>query len=257
MNVTIALAIILLILMVLIAGAKGLGAFVSLWINFLVLACIITLISFSFNPFWVLLIGGGIILTITIISTGSDEDTTRTALTVSFIVMLLLLVLIVPMEQISSSAGFSVENSEELEGLSLGINVPFKTLGICAALLATLGAIAEAAVAISSSLAELQADQPRAKLSQLISAGQQVGREIVGTAVNTVLFGYLADFLSLSLLFTRLNYSFTDIINTKLFTSALLSLMYSILGVVLVFPFTLLVFYLQHKKQTTNQDENA
>lgn len=248
MTVTIALALILFILMVLIGGGKGLGAFVSLWINFFVLACIITLISFSFNPFWVLMIGGGIILTITIISTGSNENTTSLALTVSFIVMILLLLVIVPTEYLSLSAGFSVENSEALEGLSLGINVPFATLGICAALLATLGAIAEAAVAIAAGLNELKQDQPDANLSQIIHAGQGLGREIVGTAVNTVLFGYLADFLSLSLLFTRLNYSFAEIFNTKLFTSAVLSLMYSILGVVLVLPFTLLIFHQQNRK---------
>ena len=239
MNVTLALAIILFVLMILIGGSRGLGAFVSLWINFLVLATVITLISFSFNPFWVLLIGGGVILTITVISTGIDEDATSLALAVSFIVMIILLALIVPIEHLALSGGFSVENSEELEGLSLGISVPFTTLGICAALLATLGAIAEAAVAIAAGLSELKADQ----------ATLDLGHEIVGTAVNTVLFGYLADFLSLSLLFTRLNYSLSEIINTKLFTASMLSLLYSVLGVVLVLPFTILIFYYQNRKR--------
>ncbi|RRG18339.1 YibE/F family protein [Weissella viridescens] len=248
MNVTIALALILFVLMIIIGGARGLGAFVSLWINFLVLAVVITLISFSFNPFWVLLIGGGIILTITVISTGIDEDATSLALSVSFIVMLILLALIVPIEHLALSGGFSVENSEELEGLSLGISVPFTTLGICAALLATLGAIAEAAVAIAAGLSELKADQTTIDLPTLAKAGQNLGQEIVGTAVNTVLFGYLADFLSLSLLFTRLNYSFAEIINTKLFTASMLSLLYSVLGVVLVLPFTILLFYYQNRK---------
>src|SRR5699024_11740023 len=89
-------------------------------------------------------------LPISVLSASADERTTAIALIASLIVMFILLAVILPTEQITIAQGFSEENSEDLEGLSLAINIDFGTLGIVAALLATLGAIAEASVAIAT-----------------------------------------------------------------------------------------------------------
>ena len=254
MTVTMVLAIILFVLMVAIGGGKGVGAFASLWVNFSIMIVMIMLINFQFNAMAVLLVGGAFLLTITILSSGADEETI--ALIASFIVMIALVLLILPAEHLAMAQGFAEENSEELEGLSLGINVNFVTLGIVAALLATLGAIAEAAIAIAAGVGELRHDQPNMKTSQLIRTGQKLGQQIIGTAVNTVLFGFMADFLSLAIWFGKLHYTIGEIMNAKLFTSSMLSLLYAILGVILVLPITLAIFVYQHNRKSNGFSES-
>lgn len=239
MSVTLVLAFILLLLMLIIGGKKGLGAFVSLWINFILLMGMLILISWGFNMFMVLLIGSSLVLLITIYSAGADEETTTVALQSSLIVMFILILVIIPVEHLNLVQGFTVENSEELEGLSLQIGLDFAQLGIAAALLATLGAIAEAAVAITSGLSEIMEHHPNMELNNLIRSGYHLGQQIVGTALNTILFGFMADFLSLGIMFAKLNYGFGDIMNSKLLVSAILSMMYAFLGVIIVLPITL------------------
>lgn len=241
MSVTLMLSLILLALMIIIGGMKGIGAFVSLWINFAIMVVMIMLINFQFNALAVLLVGGAFLLTVTILSAGADERTTTIALMASFIVMFALVILILPAEHLAMAQGFAEENSEELEGLSLGININFVTLGIVAALLATLGAIAEAAIAIAAGIGEL--------LAGLARSGQHLGQQIIGTAVNTVLFGFMADFLSLAIWFGKLHYSLGEIVNAKLFTSSMLSLLYAILGVIVILPITMAIFLWQQRRQ--------
>ncbi|AVO65870.1 YibE/F family protein [Weissella cibaria] len=249
MSVTLMLSLILLALMIIIGGMKGIGAFVSLWINFAIMVVMIMLINFQFNALAVLLVGGAFLLTVTILSAGADERTTTIALMASFIVMFALVILILPAEHLAMAQGFAEENSEELEGLSLGININFVTLGIVAALLATLGAIAEAAIAIAAGIGELLADQPNMSLASLARSGQHLGQQIIGTAVNTVLFGFMADFLSLAIWFGKLHYSLGEIVNAKLFTSSMLSLLYAILGVIVILPITMAIFLWQQRRQ--------
>lgn len=249
MSVLMMLSVILFALMLAIGGVKGIGAFVSLWISFAIMVVMTILISFQFNAFWVLLIGGASLLTVTVLSASADERTTIIALIASLIIMLILLAVILPTEHIAIAQGFAEENSEELEGLSLAININFGTLGIVAALLATLGAIAEASVAIATGIGELLNSKPSLQDNELIGVGQLLGKQIIGTAVNTVLFGFLADFLSLAVLFSKLKYTFSEILNAKLFTSSMLSLLYALLGVIITLPITIIIFLLYQKHQ--------
>ena len=128
MSVTFVLALILLVLMVVIGGKKGMGAFVSLWINLILLMGMLLLISWGFSMFMVLLIGSSLVLLITIYSAGADEETTMVSLKSSLIVMLILILVIIPVEHLNFVQGFTVENSEELEGLSLQIGLNFGQL---------------------------------------------------------------------------------------------------------------------------------
>ncbi|MDR3190731.1 MAG: YibE/F family protein [Lactobacillaceae bacterium] len=254
MTVTVVLAIILFVLMFVVGGSKGIGAFISLWINFILMFAMLMLINFGFNAMIVLLVGSALVLLVTILSASADEETTTIALVASIIVMLLLAALIIPVEHLNFAQGFTEENSEELEGLTLGIGLNFVTLGIVAALMATLGAIAEAAIAVTAGTRELLEHQPDMSIQTLSRAGTKLGQQIVGTAVNTVLFGFMADFLSLGIWFAKLNYSLGDIINSKLFVSAMLSMLYAFLGVILVLPVSIaLIIWQQRKSMRTRQ----
>ncbi|MCM0582858.1 YibE/F family protein [Weissella diestrammenae] len=252
MTVNLLLALILLSLMVLIGGLKGAGAFLSLWINFGVLFVMIILINWGFNIFVVLMTCSIIVLMVTILSTGADEETILTAVQTSIIVMVILMVIIIPMQSLNEVQGFAVENSEELEGLTLQVAVSFVKIGMAAALLATLGAIAEAAVAIASGFFELTKHHPDMPIKKQLQMGQHLGEQIIGTAVNTVLFGFMADFLSLGIMFVKLNYSFADVINNKLFVATMLSMLYAFLGIILVLPITLILIRLKYKKTDKN-----
>lgn len=250
MTVTFILALILCGLMCLIGGLKGLGAFISLGLNIFILIIVMTLLSWGFNVYVVTGVGGILILTVTILSSGSDEDTAMTAMLVSLLIMCLLIILIVPIIQLAQAYGFAGEHASMLESLSLLLPVNFMTLAISAALLATLGAISEASVAFASTLSQIYKDVDQPNFTKLYQVSQEAGVSIIGTAMNTVLFGFFAEFLGAALLFAKLQYTWAEIINAKLFVGTMLSVLFALLGVLLVLPMTLLYFYYQHKDST-------
>lgn len=250
MSVALSLGFILLILMCVIGGFKGLGAFISLGLNIIILIIVMTLLSWGFNLYIVTGVGAILILTVTILSSGTDEDTAINAMVVSLTIMLMLMLVIVPVIHWAQAYGFAGEHASMLESLSLTIPVNFMNLSIAAALLATLGAISEASVAFSSTLTFIYKDVEQPNLTKLYEASRQAGLSIVGTAVNTVLFGFFAEFLGAALLFAKLQYTWAEIINAKLFVATMLSVLFAILGVLLVLPMTLLYFYYQHKDST-------
>ncbi len=76
----------------------------------------------------------------------------------------------------------------------LGIN--YLDIAISTAILSTLGAIAEAAIAIAAGLAEILAQHPKIPLKNLQRAGFKVGSQIIGTTFNTLFFWVLRWFSS-------------------------------------------------------------
>jgi len=254
MTVTVVLSLILLVLMFWVGGFKGLGAFFSLILNLIMLLIITSMLSWGFNLYAAVGLGGVLILTVTTLSSGADEDTSMVAIVVSLIIMTLLIFVIVPVISWTGAYGFASEHAAMLESLSLTVPVSFLNLTIAGTLLATLGAISEASVAFAASMNLIYRDVKEPNFTHLYEASRDAGVSIVGTTVNTVLFGFFASFLSAALVFAKLHYGFAEIINSKLFVSMTTAMLLAILGVVLVLPITLIYFYYQRKESTQKTD---
>ncbi|WP_252895393.1 YibE/F family protein [Fructilactobacillus florum] len=154
--------------------------------------------------------------------------------------------------------GFGVENTEDLEGLSLQLGVRFLDVSCAMTILSCLGAVAEAAVAVATGLTELQAHNHQISDAELRRTGTRVGKEIVGTAFNTLFFGFYGELLGLFIWFSRLHYSFGMVLNDKIFVSQLIMTLISAIGVVLTIPVTIGIVIYQHHHQpaTTANDEH-
>ena len=116
-------------------------------------------------------------------------------------------------------------------------------------ILSCLGAVAEASIAIATGLFEIEAHNPTITRAKLRSEGLLIGKEIIGTAFNTLFFGFYGELLALFIWFSRLNYSFGMIINDKIFISEFFMTLISSIGVILTIPVTIGIF-LRHKKTT-------
>ncbi|TPR24616.1 YibE/F family protein [Apilactobacillus micheneri] len=241
MSAIIVLGIVLFVLMLLVGGKQGLQSFLSLILNFGFLFFSIVLIAFHFPPIIVTIITGVIVLALTIFLSGTDDNTSGLAFLSSILVLFILVLLIVPMEHWAQVQGFGLEDSDDLEGLSILIGINFVKIEIATAILSTLGAIAEATMAIASGLDEIKEQHSEIKPSRLLFDGIYVGKQIIGTTLNTLFFGLFGGSLSLFVWFHSLNYSFGDILNDKVFDAQLIVILFSLIGVILTIPITSLV----------------
>lgn len=233
-----ALLLLLFVLMLLVGGKTGFKSYLSVIINASLIILVALLISWGANIIGVALIFIPLKL-LTIIFLGThDYIVAKNSFLSALVVSLIVILLIIAIQFFAQTAGFGDQAGEELVGLSLQAGISFPQISIVVAIFSTLGAIAEASVAMSAGLLELKHHDPQISRDQLLKHGNLIGSDILGTAMNTILFGFFGSFLPLFIWYMRLHYSLFEVLNDKLFVGECLIIVYSFIGVLLTIPFT-------------------
>lgn len=231
MNSMLTLILALALLMLLVGGLQGLRNFAALLLNALVLMLAVIMMAGGFNPVGVGLFSAIIILATTIFFGSANKQVAGSAFVATLMVMVLLTLVIIAVQHFGAVAGFGTEDSEELEGMGTALGVSFPAIATAAGLLSTLGAVAEAAIAIAAGMAELDIEVNWLGIVQM-------GREIIGTAINTLFFGFFGGFAGLFIWFAQLKYPLWQVLNNKIFVAELLDVLFSVIAVILTVPLT-------------------
>lgn len=236
MSTLTALIIVLAILMTIVGGGTGIRSFFSVLINTMLLISVAILISWGISiPILILIFIPLKLVTIIFLGT-HDYTVAKNSFYAAFLVCLIVSVLILGCQWLAQAAGMGPEAGEILVGLSQMPGLSYPMIAVAVAIFSSLGAIAEAAVAMSSGLLEIKKHNPNISRMNLIASGNRIGRDVLGTAMNTILFGMFGSFLSLFLWYFRLNYSIGEVLNEELFVNEALIIMYSLIGVLLTVP---------------------
>ncbi|HSH25986.1 MAG TPA: YibE/F family protein [Massilibacterium sp.] len=239
MNVIVLLAVILLVLMVLIGGKKGLHSFISIFLNFtVVLVALLFMLDPHVNLMILTLILCVVISCINLFYINGVNVKTITAFISTFITYTLLLLLIHMMTKYTMIQGFGDEEAEELGVFSLYIGIDFLEIGAAVILMSAIGAIIDVAISITSSMDEIFNCYPQLSKKELFLSGIEIGRDILGTDTNTLFFAFFGSYLGLLIWFQDLSYSFGEIMNSKVFASEMITIFCSGIGIALVIPIT-------------------
>lgn len=250
------LGIILLLLMVIVGGKQGWRAFLSLFLNFCYFYLGLVLVSLHVAPLWVTLIMGTVILATTIFVGTDDLKISVNAFEAAVIVMLVVVCLVLLTEHYIQATGFSLENSNELEGMSILIGISCVKIGEMTMILSCLGAVAELTIALASGLVEIQKGNQGVSNLSLMKSGIEIGRHIIGTTLNTLLLGFLGNFLALFIWFVGLNYSFAAVMNNKIMVTELVTVLISFIGVIIAVPVTTCLMIWNSPKRVDKQRES-
>ncbi|WP_416353970.1 YibE/F family protein [Agrilactobacillus fermenti] len=238
LGVVSALALILLVLLLLVTGKDTFSIFGGMILNFLAIFFVILLIALGTPPLATAFISGLVILAIIIYFSPVDLKTGTIAYIVSVLTIVLLVLLILPVQYFGQLQGFGNETNEELGVFSVLIGVSFGQVATAMLLMSALGAIAEASIAMVSALNELIEETPDLTDQRLYHDGRIIGGKIMGTAYNTLFFGFFGGYLALFIWFIELKYSPALLINDKLFIAEVASVILSMIAVTLTVPFT-------------------
>src|SRR3712207_2398823 len=190
MSTILGLIIILSCLMVLIGGKQGWLALVSVGINFALVYLALVLMVWHFSPILVTLIFGIMVLAITIFMGDENLKVTIPAFWASVIVLLGMLLVTLVVVYLAQAKGFGLEDSDDLEGLSLLVQTSFLQLQLAIVILSTLVAIAEAAIAVTTGMAELKKQAPQITMANLHQSSWHMGQQIVRTTLNSLFIGF-------------------------------------------------------------------
>ena len=237
------------VLMILVAGMKGVRAILTLFVTALsIIYILIPLTINGFNPIFVaLLIAAFLTLTTFLLITGfsykviSGVFGTLGGLTAVGVLSVL-------SQNLMALTGLA----KEFGYLELGLNLWFPDsgahhwnfAGILSAgiILGAVGAMMDVSMSISSSVHEVKQVNPNISVRQSIRAGLNVGRDIMGTMADTLIFAYLGAHM-ITMLLPRIDfpeggmlYPFLRLVNEETTAVAIIQAVIGTIGLVLTVP---------------------
>lgn len=255
MNTLIVLAFILLFLMILVGGKKGVKSFISLFINFgILILMVFFMMDPQANPIILTLIASTCIICINLFYVNEVNAKTKMAFISTVSTLVLLFVFIYFITKVAMIQGFGEEEIDELAPFSLFIGIDFVKISVSIVIISTVGAMTDVAIAISSPMNELIQYHPSMKRKELFASGMRIGRDILGTDTNTLFFAFIGGYLALMLWFKDLSYSFGEIVNAKVFVGEVVTILCASIGIALIIPITSWInaVYLTSKRKVKN-----
>ncbi len=232
------LIILLFLLMIYIDIKRGIKLFLSVVFNFIILMIIFYLIAVGLNPIICSLIGCFIISYIILYYVNERNVKTESSLKSVIIVLIILSFLILFVTKISRIAGFGYESYEEINMFSYDVKIDFTNIAISMILISLIGATVDSSIAISSALYEVYDNNKNLSKKDLFLSGMNIGKDILCTTNNTLMFAFLGEFMTLLIWFYKGDYSFLEIVNAKTFVSEMIKILFSAVGCIIVIPIT-------------------
>ena len=242
----------LFLLMIYIDIKRGIKLFLSIIFNFIILMIIFYLIALGLNPIICSLIGCFIISYIILYYVNERNIKTESSLKSVIIVLIILSFLIFFVTKISRIAGFGYESYEEINMFSYDVKIDFTNIAISMILISLIGATVDSSIAISSALYEVYDNNKNLSKKELFLSGMNIGKDILCTTNNTLMFAFLGEFMTLLIWFYKGDYSFLEIVNAKTFVSEMIKILFSALGCIIVIPITAYITTETLKKDSEN-----
>ena len=223
-------------------GRNGLKLFVTILINFFIMLLFFIIISIGTNIFLSCIIYVIFISIIIICRITKNKFKRICCILSSGIILLLLCGFLYIFTYYSRTYGFGYESYEEINMFSYNINISFYQITNSVIIIGLVGTVIDTAVSICSSMYEIFTNNKDLNSRKLFMSGMNIGRDILGTTVNTLLFAFLGEGITLLLLLYSCNYSLLELFNNKTLIIEFIKIMFSILGSLFVIPLSAFIF---------------
>jgi uncharacterized membrane protein len=232
------LSIILVVLLIAIGEERGVASVFTLIGNVIVLIAGIYLIANGMNIFLAVFLCSIIFSGITLCAqNGINEKTISAVISVVIVTVLLMIVCAFVLYR-AHLGGYSEMDmyGDEAPFLNNKIHINSFEIMTAVVLLSLLGAIMDTALSIATAVYEVFVNNPSLSRSELIKSGGNIGRDILGTTVNTLFFACIGESLLLMMMFARYHYGLSALLNSKAFVQELFIIVSSNVGCMIIIP---------------------
>ncbi len=255
-NYLMLLIIIFMLFVILLGKLKGIKALISLIITILIIIYgLIPLLLKGYSP--ILLSVGTCIMSTILTFTITNGLTKKTLIAIIGVVGGLIFAGIIAslFSSIMHLTGVASESEQMLYYLQLDFEFDFKGLLFAGIIIGALGACMDVAMELTSSLTEIKSHNPNICDRKLISSGFNIGKDIMGTMVNTLILAYTGSSLSTILLFIGFEKNMSEIINLESISTEIVRAIAGSIGLLAAIPITIFVFIVLNKKKRKVSDE--
>lgn len=234
------LLVIIVLLALLTGGDRTAKALITAAINCLIFAGLIFLIYMGLNPMITGILASILISLVTIFYQNEVNKKTKVAFLSVMIVVMIASIFIFILVRQGHIQGINVigdEKIRETNGYLGNIGINMLMVQVTVFVIVLMGAVIDAAVAISSGMYEIAALNPDIKKYDLFASGMNIGRSILSSNVNTLFFVFAGEYMIMFINYMTY-YSFKTMINSKDFAQGSLAIMISAIACVIIIPVT-------------------
>lgn len=213
------------------------GLATSLWI---VVGFVLPAILGGASPPLVALVGGTAVVLGTLFLTHGFERMTLAAATGTLGALVLTVSVGVVALEATRISGFSSEEAV-YAGFLLGGTLDLGGLVLAGLIVGALGVLDDVAVAQASTVAALHEADPRQSVATLIGRAMRVGRDHIGSVVNTLVLAYVGASMGLLVLFSSSGLPAAEIMSSELVATEIVRTIVGSLGLIAAVPLTTVV----------------
>ena len=228
---------IFLLLICVIGGKNGVKSVIGLVFTFVAMFMIyIPLIYRGFSPFWAAVIITIITTIVTMYLISGIAVKTLCAILGTVIGVLLAGLSAWLFGRVADIDGYNVSNIETLAYVGQITNIQIGGLLFSGILIASLGAVMDVAMSVSSAISEIHDKAPQLGCLELFKSGMNVGRDMMGTMSNTLILAFVGSAVSELVINYAYNLPFRQIINSYNIGIEIMQGVSGSIGVILTVP---------------------
>jgi len=234
-----ALIVIFMILVVAVGGKQGIRALISLGLTiggifYLLLPGILK----GKSPIGLtILVAIGVTIITIIIITGPTKKSLAAIIGTSLGVIIAGLVAFIT-GKTTKLTGLSAEDVIMLLEIPQGIDFNLQHLLFSGIILGALGAVMDVGMSIASSIDEIYENNKNLGMLDLFKSGMNVGRDVMGTMINTLILAYTGGSISILLLFLAYDSSLLEVMNLDMIATEIVRSISGSIGLILTIPIT-------------------
>ncbi len=242
------LAGVFVILMIIVGGIKGIKSLITLGLTVVGIYYLLNGIVSGGNPIFLSIVVSLVLTIMTMFLVAGFNLKAISAIigTIGGVIIAGLIALLV-----SNTSNLTGLGTQEAQMLVYSDHpVAFNIHGILFAsiLLGTLGAVMDVCMSIASAINEVTEANPLMSAMDLFKSGMNIGRDVMGTMVNTLILAYVGTSVFLILIFMVNDISYVDIINMDLVATEVVRAVSGTIGLICAIPLTAFVSSTLEKK---------
>lgn len=156
------------------------------------------------------------------------------------------------MDHILRLTGALDRETESLLLLPTETPISLRAIIFAGVILGAVGAIMDVAMSISSSLWEIKEAGGKSDFKSIVKSGINIGQDILGTMLNTLILAYIGSSLSLILLINVDIYSMLSLFNWEMIIVEFLRALVGSIGMLLTIPLTATICAWVYTRDTPN-----
>lgn len=239
-----------IVVLCVIGGRRGIYSAIALIFTFICLiALYLPMLYQGWNPFVATILTVCIITVVSLLLIGGYTKKTLCAVlgTIAGVAVSGCVAMI--FGKLAHISGYNTEDIEQMILISQNSKLQVGDLLYAGILIASLGAVMDVAMSISSTIQEIHDKSPGLTRRELFHSGIRVGRDMMGTMSNTLILAFAGSSLNTMILIYAYNFPYRQIINMYSIGIEILRGISGTIGIIMAVPFVSFIASTMLKKK--------